>query len=48
MRTKPFAAAFNRNRFQLRRGNAGGDGSIMNFNDRRKIGFDGVADLQLL
>src|SRR5207237_10155277 len=43
MRTKPFAAAFGRERVELRRGDARGCGSILNFNDRWKIGFDGIA-----
>jgi hypothetical protein len=48
MRAEPFTAALNCDRFQLRGGNARGYGSIMNFNDRQKIGLDGVADLELL
>ena len=43
MRAEPFAAALNRDRFQLRRGNERSYGSIMNFDNRRKIGFDGIA-----
>jgi len=44
MRAEPFAAVLNRDRFKLRGGNTAGDGSIVNFDDRRKIGFDGIAD----
>src|SRR5256885_8081096 len=45
MGTKPFAPALNRDRLKLRGGNARDDSRVMNFDDSRKIGFGGVADL---
>jgi hypothetical protein len=43
MHAKSLAAALNRNRFKLRGGNTAGYGSIVKFDDRRKIGLDGIA-----
>src|SRR5262249_23525925 len=44
MRVEPFATALNCDRFQLRGGSPRSYGSIMNFNNRGKIGFDGIAE----
>src|SRR5690349_21830334 len=44
MRAEPFAAALDRDPFKLCSGNTAGYGSIMNFDDRRQIGFDGIAN----
>jgi hypothetical protein len=45
MRTEPFALALDRDWLKLRGGNARGDSRVMNFDNRRKIGFGGVTDL---
>ena len=41
---QPIAAFFERDRLQLRSCDAGRDRGVVNFNDRRQVRFDRVAD----